>query len=596
MDRMFSCRIKYKYPILVVLLLSILTRNFAQNQVNFLINSFPDYTPKTDSIFLVTSLDKWINDPHKKFKYCSDGFYRLTIDIGAAKTFEYKINRGNWNRAEGNLLGEYRENRRFSYYSKVSEVKLTIELWQDLHYLVYPPVNVIVQSIPRNTPHDASIYIAGNFNNWTNNDPATKLTENAPGVFTGVIPAGFKSLSFKFTRGTWESAECRWDGGMLSNRTFNQNKTTEKQIVARIESWEDLSTGIIWIKLIFLIFILQSSLLTGLLIYYNSPKTVILLCSLFTIAFLAKFLYASHGLFHLLPYVYFLPVVIYSFIGPLFHLWFKSAITGKSTRISYIHFLPFLPFIWFLQYLRLSEHELYLKIVNNELIGFIFVGYAYALALNLYLNYKIKLVIARNIAAIPNLTYGLYRAVLTNYNLSAVIFVIGGISLWQNIESKFVVDWLDNLLWFGIGIVIIYYEYFFFTSFYSRYTNNFSNKKDEILSKNNWITLKTKLTELMETKGIYSDPNLTLSDIAREIGTNKHYVSKLINEGFKKNFTDYINEYRIKAFISEVESDKNNNTFLFHAFEVGFNSKSSFNRAFKKMTNKTPSEFFSTIK
>jgi AraC-like DNA-binding protein len=185
---------------------------------------------------------------------------------------------------------------------------------------------------------------------------------------------------------------------------------------------------------------------------------------------------------------------------------------------------------------------------------------------------------------------------LTNYYLSAIVFIISGICIWQKIESKFVVDWLDNILWFGIGTLIIYYEYFFFTSFYSRFAYNFANKKDEILSKNTWVTLKTKLTELMETKSAYSNPDLTLSDIARDIGTNKHYVSKLINEGFKKNFTDYINEYRIKAFIEAVETDKNNNTFLFYAFEVGFNSKSSFNRAFKKMTNKTPSEYFSNIK
>jgi len=593
---MFSNKITYYFWLKVVILLFILNRTYAQNSVTFILTSIPDYTPKTDSLFLVTSLDNWVNDPHKKFKYCSDGYYRLTIDFGVAKTFEFKINRGNWNRAEGNNLGEYRENRRFFYDDKLSEVKLTVESWQDLHDLVYPSINVIVQSVPKNTPHDASLYIAGNFNNWSNNDPATKLTRNAQGIYTGAIPAGFKNLSFKFTRGSQESIECRWDGGMLSNRKFISNLTDEKQIVANIESWEDLSTGIIWIKLIFLIFILQSSLLTGLLIYYNSPKIVILLCGLFTIAFFAKFLNASTSLFHLLPYVYFLPVVIYSFIGPLFHLWFKSAITAKPTRISYLHFLPFLPFIWFLQYLKLSENELYFKVANNDLIVFILIAYAYALILNVYLNSKIKLAIARNIAAIPDLTYGLYRAVLTNFYLSAIVFIICGICWWQNIELKFVVDWLDNLLWFGVGIVIIYYEYSFFTSFYSKYANNFANKKDEMLSKNTWVTLKTKLTELMETKGAYSNPDLTLSDIARDIGTNKHYVSKLINEGFKKNFTDYINEYRIKAFINAIETDKNNNTFLFHAFEVGFNSKSSFNRAFKKMTNKTPSEYFSNIK
>ncbi len=593
---MCSYKNKYHAILIIVILFLLLNRINAQNQLTFIITSVPDYTPKTDSIFLVTSFDHWINNPQKKFKYYPNGHYRLTVDIGNIKNFEYKINRGNWNKAEGNSKGEYRENRHFMYNDSITEVKLVIESWQDLHALAYPSIRVLVLSIPQNTPHDASIFIAGNFNNWTVDDHRTKLIETAPGKYEGAIPAGSKDLSFKFTRGTWQSAECRWDGGMRSNRSFNADKAIDKQIVADIAAWDDLSKGIIWIKLIFLILFLQSILLTLLLVYYSSPKILILIAAFLTIAFLAKFLYADHSLFHTIPFVYFLPVILYSFFGPLLYLWLASAITAKAIKVSYIHFIPLIPLIWFLQYLGLPGNEFYLKVVNNDLNIFVFGSYAYALVINLYLNSRLKIIIARNIAAIPDLTYSLYRALLTYYLISIFILLIGGICIWQKVDPKFVIDWLDNLLWFGAGIVLIYYEFFFFTSIYSRYSSRFGNTKDVILSKDTWITLKVKLTELMETKAVYSNPNLSLSDLAGNIGTNKHYVSKLINDGFKKKFKDYINEYRIKAFIHAVENDKNSRTFLFHAFEVGFNSKSSFNRAFKKVTSKTPSEYFINIK
>ncbi|MBN1182560.1 MAG: helix-turn-helix transcriptional regulator [Bacteroidales bacterium] len=589
-------KIKYKPLLFTVLLLLSVIDISARNPITFIITDIPDYTPEKDSVFLVTSFDNWINDPQKKFKYYPDGLYRLTIDIGDIKTFEYKINRGNWNKGEGNSIGEYRENRRFTFNDTIFEVKLKIESWEDLHDLAYPSVKVIVRSIPKNTPRDASIYISGNFNNWTVDDPSTKLTKRASGEYGGVIPAGFRNLSYKFTRGSWASVECRRDGGMCSNRIFKADQADEKQIVANIASWDDLSKGNIWIKLIFLTFFLQSFVLTAILINYNESKVLILLCGLFTIVFIARFLYADHNLFHIFPYVYFLPAVAYVFIAPLLYMWFKYKITANTTKVSYIYILPLLPVIWFLQYLRLSEHEFYLKVVNNELNTFIFSCYAYAIVLGVFFNYKLKKIIRRNIAAIPNPTYGLYRAMLFNCYFSIFIFIIIGIAMLQNVDSKFVVDWLDNILWISVGIILIYYEYFFFSGIYSKYAHRYGNREDEILSKNTWITLKDKLTDLMETKAVYTNPNLTLSDIAGRIGTNKHYVSKLINEGFRKSYTDYINEYRIKAFVNAVENDKNNNTFLFHAFEVGFNSKSSFNRAFKKVTNKTPSEYFTNLR
>jgi len=73
----------------------------------------------------------------------------------------------------------------------------------------------------------------------------------------------------------------------------------------------------------------------------------------------------------------------------------------------------------------------------------------------------------------------------------------------------------------------------------------------------------------------------------------QHLLSKVINEVYEKNFFDFINEYRIDEFKQRFEDPRNRHyTMLAIAFEVGFNSKTAFNRSFKKMTHQTPREYF----
>lgn len=95
----------------------------------------------------------------------------------------------------------------------------------------------------------------------------------------------------------------------------------------------------------------------------------------------------------------------------------------------------------------------------------------------------------------------------------------------------------------------------------------------------------------------FLNPNLTLNDLATLIKTPSHNVSKVIREGYQKNFFDFINWYRIEEFKNYVNLPKYQNyTLLGIAFEVGFNSKTAFNRAFKKMTGQTPSEYYQSRK
>ncbi|CAN5644033.1 helix-turn-helix domain-containing protein [soil metagenome] len=101
-----------------------------------------------------------------------------------------------------------------------------------------------------------------------------------------------------------------------------------------------------------------------------------------------------------------------------------------------------------------------------------------------------------------------------------------------------------------------------------------------------------KIKMLMDETKIFTNSELKLALFAEQLGLPSHQVSKLINEKFGKSFNDYINEYRVKEFINRVnDKDFQNLSIYGVALEVGFNSKSSFNSAFKKITGKTPSTF-----
>jgi AraC-like DNA-binding protein len=104
--------------------------------------------------------------------------------------------------------------------------------------------------------------------------------------------------------------------------------------------------------------------------------------------------------------------------------------------------------------------------------------------------------------------------------------------------------------------------------------------------------LKQQLTSLMIEQKPYLDSELNLVKLADLLSISSHQLSYLINTGFNENFFQYINKFRVeKAKDLLRSSEKDNLTILGIAFESGFNSKTSFNTTFKKITNQTPSEF-----
>jgi AraC-like DNA-binding protein len=105
-----------------------------------------------------------------------------------------------------------------------------------------------------------------------------------------------------------------------------------------------------------------------------------------------------------------------------------------------------------------------------------------------------------------------------------------------------------------------------------------------------------KLSAHMAERKPYLNATITLSDLSDELSIPVRYLSLIINETYKKSFYDFINSYRIASFTERVmNSCHSRKTISELLYEVGFNSKASFNRAFKKQHGVTPSEYIRSI-
>lgn len=106
----------------------------------------------------------------------------------------------------------------------------------------------------------------------------------------------------------------------------------------------------------------------------------------------------------------------------------------------------------------------------------------------------------------------------------------------------------------------------------------------------------SKIRHFLSIEKPYLDADLTLPQLATKLQIPSHLLSRIINEKFGLNFFDFINQYRVGEVKSKLDDPEFDNLSLLGiAFECGFNSKSAFNRVFKKLTGLTPSEYKSQL-
>lgn len=300
--------------------------------------------------------------------------------------------------------------------------------------------------------------------------------------------------------------------------------------------------------------------------------------------------------------------------GPFLYLYIYSLIDEKVQIYggNLFHFVPFILFNVFLlissllpeiaENIRLdhveSEHSAPLLFVLF-LILTVLSGPVYFI-LSIRLFKKLDINIFNNFSTSENINPDWLRKLV--YSFGAIWTVLIVFATLHHVFYLFSWIFCTDGLFLSLSVFIILIGYFGLKQkeIFIHYPDQNIEYITESKTKYAGVLLKeadaeqyvSKIKKFMSIEKPYLDANLTLSHLATKLHIPSHILSRVINEKFGLNFFDFINQYRVeevKAKISEPDFD--NLSLLGIAFDCGFNTKSAFNRVFKKMTGLTPSEY-----
>jgi AraC-like DNA-binding protein/multidrug transporter EmrE-like cation transporter len=310
-------------------------------------------------------------------------------------------------------------------------------------------------------------------------------------------------------------------------------------------------------------------------------------------------------------------------LGPLVYLYILSY-TNSSQKFNLLYLLHALPYLFFttvvfLQFTVNSEGSIiedkYIIEASQKPIFFImglfrvFWGTIYMIA-GLFMLKKHSLKISKHFSYTENIDLKWLKYVLI------MMVVIWATVIFINILSNYnkFIDYRlgDNIIQLVVTMVVFLLGYFGIKQqiIYSAPTPNSASAVPEKaketsanqyqksgLKKEESENYLQKLLQYMDEETPYLDGKLSLAQVAEGIGISKNHLSQVINANLNKNFFDFVNAYRVELIKKKMNNSSNNNiTLLGLAYDCGFNSKSSFNSIFKKMTDLTPSEYHKSIK
>ena len=202
------------------------------------VTSLPVNTPPSENIYITGNFNNWDpGDPDYILTLNSDSVYEVKFPKGIG-AIEYKFTRGDWSTVEKDQCG-FEIFNRVAIYGKDIVKQDTIMSWNDLPKPGCPSITIIIESLPENTPENAVLFLAANFNGW---DPGSRywmFTKGLDGKHYIEVPRiATDDLEYKVTRGDWRNVECDGDGEDIDNRTYREEKSGDEVRIV-IEGWKD---------------------------------------------------------------------------------------------------------------------------------------------------------------------------------------------------------------------------------------------------------------------------------------------------------------------------------------------------------------------
>lgn len=296
--------------------------------------------------------------------------------------------------------------------------------------------------------------------------------------------------------------------------------------------------------------------------------------------------------------------VIYFLIGPLIYTYLRRLLFAEngSYHLKIFHYLPAVVFFAYSLFIVIAYGQL--KVYKGFLTTSYFLFELFGIisvSIYLYKSYRLS----RYFEIGERLELSFHQTI-SKYIHRILFFMSACMLAWlmsviDRYFSSFHGAIFTDLIWilFGAQAYIIgYYALkqpkIFKTQFQQNATAK-PKKKHRIDQREIEHLDHSVRSFLNDTKG-YRQPDLNLATMADKLSTTTNDLSWFLNNVYNQSFYELINEYRVKEFKKRIEHNEHKEyTLISIAYEVGFNSKSTFYKAFKEITNDTPSAYIRKV-
>ncbi len=290
--------------------------------------------------------------------------------------------------------------------------------------------------------------------------------------------------------------------------------------------------------------------------------------------------------------------------GSTIYLFTKSSLFNK--RFSYqdlVHYIPaFFYGLFVILYFMLPSNEVIgARVQSGELFRTISIFIGIALLFNItYWLMSLQQFLSFRKSLHNELSYTIKTQFFLNFLIAIGLCLLSWVIVY--FISLFGFEMIERqareYIWLSIAFVILFITYYGMIApdlFKIKPMETVRKYAQSKLTLNDLNKLKGQLEVLMEDKKPYLNNKLLKAELAEMLGVSNTELARLLNENIGMNFFEYVNYYRIKEFVALAKTDKVKNlTFFGIAQEAGFNSKTTFNKSFKKLMGTSPSNYFNT--
>lgn len=302
--------------------------------------------------------------------------------------------------------------------------------------------------------------------------------------------------------------------------------------------------------------------------------------------------------------------------APLFFFYIRATLNPESKRKTWVHFIPF--FFWTLYMIFAfiqpegNKYDSYIQTkhpdweyipwdgtISDDPLGIRrFVNHLMLLQLIAYFSLALVTVVRKfkstgeSLFRTENISLRVVRNSVLHILILITLMIITRVifGMRSDVGGYLVASYVSFMIYATSWRILDNSDYFDSPSSFLFFPAVKYRKSS--LSEANKEDIRKKIIREMEEGSYFTNSLASLSGLARQINESPHHVSQVINEKMNRNFFEMLAFYRVEHAKKLIRQDKQGKITVEELAElVGYNSKSSFNSAFKKYSSKTPSEY-----